>query len=168
MVEIQEPTDLAVRLEFERSGYVLPEAARFLGRDVDFGLSMIDFTPKAPAQIERDHRCNPRPKTELAPGLWEEELIGPDRTPCFRVSRLRLSQPVLRPGGEFGVCIVTQGSLTVEGGGAAHPLRPFDRFCLPAQLGPVRLIPQPTAEILLCFPPMPPSEPTRLAAASAG
>src|SRR5581483_3343309 len=32
MIEIQEPSDLVVRFEFERAGYVLPEAARFMQR----------------------------------------------------------------------------------------------------------------------------------------
>ena len=43
MVEIMEPTDLTIRIEFERGGYVLPENARFMGRGIDFALSMFNY-----------------------------------------------------------------------------------------------------------------------------
>ncbi len=52
MVEIQEPSDLVVRFEFERAGYVLPEAARFMNRDVDFALTVFQFVPLTPHEIE--------------------------------------------------------------------------------------------------------------------
>lgn len=43
VIGVMEPTDFAVRLEFERGGYVLPEESRFMGRDVSFAADMIDF-----------------------------------------------------------------------------------------------------------------------------
>ena len=43
MIEIMEPTDFAVRIEFERGGYVLPEESRFMNRGIDFALSMFNF-----------------------------------------------------------------------------------------------------------------------------
>jgi mannose-6-phosphate isomerase len=44
MVEIQEPSDLVVRFEFERAGYILPESARFMNRDVDFALTVFNLS----------------------------------------------------------------------------------------------------------------------------
>ena len=98
MVEIQEPTDFVVRYEFERAGYVLPEAARFMDRGVDFGLTMVDFTRHSREEIERDYRCRPRRRRELGPDSWQDELIGPERTPCFRVRK----SPTRRAGDEIG------------------------------------------------------------------
>ncbi|UJF15701.1 hypothetical protein LZ578_00375 [Jeotgalibaca sp. MA1X17-3] len=43
MVEIMEPSDLVVRCEFEREGIVVPEGARFMGKDLDFCLDIFDY-----------------------------------------------------------------------------------------------------------------------------
>ncbi len=47
MIEIMEPTDFAVRIEFERGGYVLPEESRFLNRGIDFALSLFNLYSNA-------------------------------------------------------------------------------------------------------------------------
>ena len=60
LVEIQEPSDLVVRFEFERAGYVLPEAARFMNRDVDFALTVFNLAPLTAADLEQRARCRPR------------------------------------------------------------------------------------------------------------
>ena len=154
MVEIQEPTDFAVRYEFERAGYVLPEAARFMGRGIDFGLSMINFNRYPPDVIERDYRCRPRRLREFADGSWQDELIGPAQTPCFRVRRTHLGGPVTKSEDGFHIAIVTAGSCAVEVGGETHVLKTYDKFFAPAGLGPLRLTPHPSAELLECFPPL--------------
>lgn len=153
MIEIQEPTDFSARLEFERAGYLLPEAARFLGRDVDFGISMIDFTPRSLETIERENRCRPRNRHYLGGRSWQEELIGPLQTPCFRVRKTHLNEIVLRQKDGFSIAIVTEGTLAIEAGGMTHTLKTFDRYCIPAGLEKMRLIPSPSATILECFPP---------------
>jgi hypothetical protein len=45
ILDIMEPTDFVVRIEFERGGCVLPEEARFMNRDIDFALSMFNCNP---------------------------------------------------------------------------------------------------------------------------
>jgi mannose-6-phosphate isomerase len=45
MVEIMEPTDFAVRIEFERGGYVLPEASRFMNRGSILPCPCLTMTP---------------------------------------------------------------------------------------------------------------------------
>ncbi|MEO6452815.1 MAG: type I phosphomannose isomerase catalytic subunit, partial [Ginsengibacter sp.] len=59
MIEIMEPTDFVVRLEFERGGYILPEEARFMDRDVDFAMDMIEFKPLSVEQVKQQYFCNP-------------------------------------------------------------------------------------------------------------
>jgi len=153
LVEIQEPTDFVARYEFERAGYVLPEAARFMGRDADFGLSLLDFTARPLAEIDRDYRCRPRRLRDFGAGSWQEELIGPRQTPCFRVNRTHLGASIVRSDAEFYIGIVTAGTVTAEAGGETHRFKTYDRFVVPAGLGELRLTPEGSAEILECCPP---------------
>ena len=60
MIEIMEPTDFAVRIEFERGGYVLPEESRFMNRGIDFALSMFNYEPTPVETIKEKFFCKPR------------------------------------------------------------------------------------------------------------
>jgi mannose-6-phosphate isomerase len=154
MVEIQEPSDLVVRFEFERAGYVLPEAARFMKRDVDFALSMFNFSPITAADLDARVRCPPRRIRALGPGSFQDELIGAAQTDCFRVARTHLTQPVFKDETSAVIAIVTSGAVMAETGGESHRLDTYDKFFLPAGLGPVTFTPlQGPADILECFPP---------------
>ncbi len=154
MVEIQEPTDFAVRYEFERAGFVLPEIARFMGRGIDFALSLINFNRYSREAIERDYRCQPNKRRALGPSSWQEELIGPDKTPCFRVSKTYLKDRVTKPEDSFYIGIVTSGVCDITVGGTTHRLGCYDKFFCPAGLGPLTIEPQPDTEILECYPPL--------------
>jgi mannose-6-phosphate isomerase len=156
LVEIQEPSDLVVRFEFSRGGYVLPEAARFMGRDLDFCLDVFNFTPRPVERIARENHLAPRHLHDLGPGSWQEELIGPAHTPCFRLRRSHLSAPFEKTETEASVVIVTNGSCTLSAGGETHPLRFGDKAFLPAGLGPVAIQPALSGCTLLeCLPPAP-------------
>lgn len=152
MVEIQEPTDFAVRYEFERAGYVLPEAARFMGRDLDFGLSLINFTRHSREEIERHYRCHPRPGRDLGAGSRQDELIGPAQTPCFRVLKSHLTAPATKHEPSFHIGILTAGTCAITVGGETHHLGCYDKYFCPAGL-PLRYGPDPGCEILECLPP---------------
>lgn len=155
LVEIQEPSDLVVRFEFERAGYVLPEAARFMNRDVDFALSVFNLAPLTPVDLEGRVRCRARRVRDLGPGSFQEDLIGPEQTDCFRVARTHLAGPVVKDETGAVIAIVTRGDLIVEVGGERHPLHTYEKFFLPAEIGPVKFIPTGgDAEILECRPPV--------------
>ncbi len=154
MVEIQEPSDLVVRFEFERAGYVLPEAARFMGRDVDFALTLFNLAPLTSADLASRVRCLPRRLRELGPGSHQDELIGPAQTDCFRVIRTTLRGPVVKDENSAVIAMVTRGVVTASVGGDSHRLDTYDKFFLPARLGPVTYTPEPEAEILECHPPV--------------
>jgi mannose-6-phosphate isomerase len=154
MVEIQEPSDLVVRFEFERAGYVLPETARFMNRDVDFALTVFNLSPLTPTDIERRVRCRPRRIRELGPGSHQDELIGAAETDCFRVTKTHLAAPVVKDETSSAIAIVTRGAVIAEAGGESHRLDTYDKFFLPAGIGAVKFIPvHGPAEILECFPP---------------
>lgn len=153
LVEIQEPSDLVVRFEFERGGYVLPEAARFMGRGLDFCLDVFDFSAWPLSRVAVEAACPPRRRRALGPDSYQDDLIGPERTPCFRVRKSYVRAPLAKTESEFYIGIVTAGAVTLTAGGETHRLRTFEKFFVPAGLGTVEFTPEPTAEILECFPP---------------
>ncbi len=153
MVEIQEPSDLVVRFEFERAGYVLPEAARFMGRDVDFALRLFNFAPLTAAELDVSVRCRPRRLRPLGPDCYQDELIGPNQTDCFRVLKSYIRAPITKTESAPVIAIVTHGAVTAAVGGRRHRLRTYDKVFLPAGIGAVEFTPEPEAEILECLPP---------------
>ncbi|WP_221029085.1 class I mannose-6-phosphate isomerase [Actomonas aquatica] len=152
MVEIQEPSDLVARLEFVRDGYVLPEAARFMGRDVDFALSFVDFNAYPLVDGESPFRCRPSQCRVLGPHSWQETLIGPDRTDCFRVCRTVLHEPVTKSEPTCAICTVTRGTVHLHHAGRRHTVRCHESFFLPAGIDALDLLPEDSAELLECFP----------------
>lgn len=153
LAEIQEPSDLAVRLEFERGGYVLPEPARFLGRGLDFCLDVFDFSAWPADRLAVEAACPPRRRRALGPDSFQDDLIGPERTPCFRVRASHLRGPVTKAEDSAYIGIVTAGAGTVTAGGESHRLKACDKFFCPAGLGPLHFAPDPVADLLECYPP---------------
>lgn len=157
MVEIMEPTDFAVRFEFERAGYTLPEEARFMGRDLDFALGVFDFTALPADAVQARHFFRGRPLP--FPGGVRHRLLGPGETPCFEVDRLELKGESILREEAYGVSLVLSGTLQVDDGIARHTFRQGDRFFFPAALGSFG-VNTTGAEILTCRPPRPPTSST--------
>lgn len=88
MVEVMEPTDLVVRCEFERGGIVVPEQARYMGRDLEFCLDIFDYEARSATQV-RDLFLIAPERLAAGPGWEVERLIGAERTSCFEILRLR-------------------------------------------------------------------------------
>ena len=154
LVEIQEPSDLVVRFEFERAGYVLPESARFMNRDVDFALTVFNLNPVTHDVLDTRVRCRPRRIRELGPRSFQDELIGAGQTDCFRVTRTTLGETVVKDETSAVIAIVTRGAVIAEVGGERHSLDTYEKMFVPAGLGPLKLTPtSAAAEILECFPP---------------
>ena len=155
LVEVQEPSDLVVRFEFERGGVVLPEAARFMGRGLDFCLDVFDFSAWPAERIAAESACAPKRRRALGPDSWQDHLVDAHRTPCFRLQRTRLGGTVQKRENDFHVGIVTTGAVTLTVGGETHRFARYDKFFVPAGLGPLHYAPEGTAEILECYPPLP-------------
>jgi mannose-6-phosphate isomerase len=153
LVEIQEPSDLVVRFEFERAGCVLPESARFMNRGLDFALDVFDLSPWPSDRIERKLRCVARRHRNLGSCSHQDELIGIDQTPCFRVRRSTIDEPLTKTESEFHIVIVTDGAAIVHVGGDRHAVKRFDTFVVPAELGPIHFEPAPHLRTLECYPP---------------
>ncbi len=153
LAEIMEPSDLAVRFEFARGGYILPEPARFLGRGLDFCLDIFDLNEWPAQRIFTEAICPPRRRRALGPDSWQDDLIGAERTPCFRIRHSTIRASVTRHEHECWIGIVTSGSATFRAGGESHRLGPCEKFFVPAGLGPLVVEPHPEVQVLECLPP---------------
>lgn len=152
MIELMEPTDLVARIEFERGGYVLPEASRFMNRGIDFALTMFDYTPISETQIRDRFFCNPEPIAEQG-GSVESVLIDAKRTPCFRLNRLHVEGSYSKTSDSFYIAIVTSGEGRVTSEGATIDLKEGSRFFVPARTGEVVFESDGEMDVVIALPP---------------
>lgn len=153
LVEVQEPSDLVVRCEFERGGYVLPESARFMQQGLEFCLDVFDYSAWPAKRLAIEAACPPRRRRALGPDSFQDNLIGPERTPCFGVRQSHLRGAAEKTETSSYIGIVTAGACTVTAGGETHHLKLYDKFFCPAGLGAVHFQPAPTTTLLECYPP---------------
>jgi mannose-6-phosphate isomerase len=157
MIEIMEPTDFVARFEFERGGYTLPPAARFLGRDLDFALSMLDLRAYAADELKAAFFASPLPVDPGRPGVACESLIDSRLTDRFTVKRYRASAPFVLAENSFFVMVVTHGqgiaSCPHSGGSDLRPFRAYDRFFVPFASRVIEVAPEREVEIVVILPP---------------
>ena len=152
MIEIMEPTDFAVRIEFERGGYVLPEASRFMNRGIDFALSMFSFEETTIQQIKDQYFCQPR-LLDTQDESSEFALVDESKTPCFRVNRLLVKDRFVKTSQSFYIAIVTSGTGTVHAGNQSWQVETGSRFLVPFQTGAVIFESASGMEVVATFPP---------------
>jgi mannose-6-phosphate isomerase len=152
MLEIMEPSDLAVRFEFERCGYVIPEQARFMGKDIETALDVFNFDPVPPENIDEEFRCAPKVLMRDEAGNSLEELIGADKTPCFIVKRASVNQCFERKEQAFFYGIVISGSGAIRTGGELTQLNCWDRFFCPAGVEQFQYLTDSAMTVLECYP----------------
>lgn len=152
MIEIMEPTDFAVRLEFERGGYVLPEEARFMGRDVDFAVSMLSFEELSVDAVRQRLFQRPRLLRKTAGGRVLE-LVGAGATPCFRVKKLAVADAMGHSEDSFCIAIVTRGTGRASCGDTQLELEFGDRFLVPFAAGEVVYRTDGDMDVVLALPP---------------
>lgn len=160
MVEVMEPSDLAIRFEFEKAGYVLPEEARFMGRDIDFALEVFDFTP-VDEELRRQNVLFPARKLFTYPGGGGElyHLLGEEATPCMRLRKTFLHGEIEKVEKEPYFGIVTEGEVLLSNGDEERRLPTFSKFFHPAEANPYHLRPVGAkAAVLECYPPKPPAQ----------
>lgn len=152
MIEIMEPTDFAVRIEFERGGYVLPEESRFMNRGIDFALSMFNYESTSVENIKERFFCEPC-ILETQNQSTEHTLIDEHKTPCFSVNRINIKDNYVKESGKFYIGIVTKGSGAIVVGSETYSVMEGSRFFVPFQTGPVTFETENGMEIITTFPP---------------
>jgi mannose-6-phosphate isomerase len=154
LVEIQEPSDLTVRFEFERGGIVVPPEARFLGRDIDFVMDMLDFSQVSIANARKRFKLQPKfDRNEEA--CTEETLVGEDRVDSFRMKKITTrvecsitKDPQLLTG------IVIGGTGTITAARESIAVQEGSKFLVPAAVDVLTVSPargQPMT-FLACLP----------------
>ncbi|MEO9944595.1 class I mannose-6-phosphate isomerase [Paraglaciecola sp.] len=152
MLEIMEPSDLAVRFEFERCGYEIPEKARFMDRGIETALDVFNFDPVTPEKTDAEFRCEPTELNSGGQGNRLEELIGSDQTPCFTVRRASVMGRFERKEETFFYGIVTDGSGKLKIGNEVVQLERWERFFCPAGVTEFEYQSDSGMSILECYP----------------
>jgi mannose-6-phosphate isomerase len=153
MIEIMEPTDFAVRIEFERGGYVLPEASRFMNRGIDFALSMFNYEASPIELLKERYFCAPKVLATKNKSI-EFALVDEEKTDCFRVNRMVVKDCFVKEADSFYIGIVAKGSGTIVIGDETFPVSEGDRFFVPHQTGFVIYTSESGMEIVATFPPV--------------
>jgi mannose-6-phosphate isomerase len=148
MIEIMEPTDFVVRLEFERGGYLLPEEARFMGRGIDFALEMIEFKQLPVELVRKKYFCEPV-LVRRESNNEEFILIGIEQTSCFSVNKLKIKSSYTRISDNFHVGIVSAGNGIIMAGGLSVPVKKGDKFLIPFKTKEVTYTTSSDLEIIL-------------------
>ena len=152
MVEIMEPTDFAVRIEFERGGYLLPQEARFMGRDVDFALSMFDFSSYNLEQLRSRFFVEPALIKEDS-GNEQWSLFDDRYTSCFRAQRVHLRDRMCLTHDCMRVLIVTHGAGEIHCGEMVLKVRAGQRILIPYQIDTIELVTAEGMQAVIVMPP---------------
>lgn len=151
LVEVQEPSDLLVRLEW--SGYAVGAMANDLGLGFPVALTAVDRSAWGDTRLETVVRR--RSDDQSSSG---EDLLPADAAPFFRLGRVRGDGPRLEAG--FSVLIVVKGSGELQSAaGTAYQLEKGDCWLIPWAAGPVSIVG--AVEAIRCRP----AEPLAAAAA---
>ncbi|WP_199482480.1 class I mannose-6-phosphate isomerase [Vibrio owensii] len=155
MIEIMEPSDWAVRFEFERGGYCLPEEARFMKHDLDFCLDVFDYSQQHTHEVIAKNKKKPKPIKTYFDGSSKSMLIDGSTTDRYRVCRSNIIQRIVKQEQDFYIAIVTQGECTITLGDERVTLRQFDKFFCPAGVDSIEIETVNGVEIIECYPPLP-------------
>ncbi len=151
MLEIMEASDLAVRFEFERCGYMIPEEARFMGRDIETALDVFNFEAVGDDQIDQVFRCQPKVLEKDVMGGRVEELIGYDQTPCFAIQRTVIVGDRTKESSQGFIGVVTEGEGSVRIEGVNTELKLWSRFYFPAGAGSLTYLSEEGMTVVECY-----------------
>ncbi len=130
MIEIMEPTDFAVRIEFERGGYVLPQSSRFMGRDMDFALSMFEFNELSQSDIKTQYFVKAteieRQDESVLYSLFDERY-----TKCFAVKKIKVKDKFTLQNSAFLIIVVISGCGEISANGQSFKTAIGDQFFIP-------------------------------------
>lgn len=153
MVEIMEPSDWAVRFEFTKAGYTMPEEARFMNRDLDFCMNVFDFTPLSVPQAIKKFFQTPHVERQYNESSYQLSLIDANTTDKFRVKKSIISGSVEKSECDFYIGVVVKGQCSITIDDETIELKYLDRFFCPAGVDSVTIKTDTTVEILECYPP---------------
>ena len=145
LVELQEPTDFSVLLEWE--GFAIDGRAEgHLGLGFDLALGCVDRSGWSPARLDRLRGG----RGPVRPGA--ERLFPAEADPFFRAERLR-PDPAVSLEAAFSILVVIDGSGRLETRGGSLELGRGDTVLIPFSAGQGGL--RGRLEAVRCLPPDP-------------
>lgn len=150
MIEIMEPSDWAARIEFERDGFVIPEQARFLGRNIDFALSIFDHTAIPVKTVRKKYQCREREREAIGDFAERVTLINEEQTSCFKVTKITAHSSFQITNSQPWVGIVTNGECQIRTESGLLSLKKYDKFFCPCGLKELHCNVTGSVEILQC------------------
>ncbi|WP_133011039.1 class I mannose-6-phosphate isomerase [Marinomonas flavescens] len=153
MVEIMEPSDLAVRFEFTKAGYTMPEEARFMKRGLDFCMDVFDFSALSVPEAIKKFYQQPKLERHYSEHSFQETLIDEKVTDKFRVKKSTISETIDKSEKDFYIGIIVAGECSITIGNETTKLKKLDRFFCPAGIDVATISTELGVEILECYPP---------------
>lgn len=150
MVEIMEPSDWAARIEFERDGFVIPEKARFLGRDIDFALSIFDHSAIPLETVREKYQCTESNREPIGPSTMRLALVDQKQTNCFTVHKISAQASFDLENDRPWVGILTKGHCRIETEAGSLEYKQYDKFFCPCGLRNLSIKIDDFVEILEC------------------
>jgi mannose-6-phosphate isomerase len=143
LVELQEPTDFSVLLEWD--GFAIDgRRDGHLGLGFDLALQCVDRGGRGAEELARLRGG----RGQVRPGV--ERLFPAEADPFFRAERIR-PDPAARLDAAFSILVVTAGSGRVETDAGALDLARGDTVLLPFAAGPSEVTGQ--LDAVRCLPP---------------
>jgi mannose-6-phosphate isomerase len=152
MVEVMEPTDFVARVEFNVAGRVIPESARFMGRDVDFALDLFSLEPQTLSAVNSWWRGQPRTLEKIAT-MHRESLVDEGLTDRFKVLRTTLTGRNRWSSHGFTILLVVEGACEIATANEKTVLSRFDRIVVPHGMEALEITGKDGAVLLECLPP---------------
>ncbi|HEY2673998.1 MAG TPA: mannose-6-phosphate isomerase [Rugosimonospora sp.] len=134
LVELQEPVDFSILLEWEGFAIDGPREGH-LGLGFDVALQALDRSAW-PAERLAALR-GPRPQADVAPGVTR--LLPPAADEFFRADALRVRDTTVTLDPDFAIIVVLDGEGTLQAGGSTLPLRRGDAVLVPYGAGESRI-----------------------------
>ena len=147
LVELQEPTDFSILLEW--AGFAIDGAREgHLGLGFDVALSALDYRGRDLRQLDALHQ--PRPNAVERPGVTR--LLPPRADPFFRAERVDVSAPAaFEPG--YAILVVVSGDGRLSYPAGSLEVRRGSSVLVPYGVGPTTV--EGNLQALRCRPPSP-------------
>jgi mannose-6-phosphate isomerase len=145
-VELQEPTDFSIMLEFK--GFDIDPAGGELGLGRELALSCLRRKAFSTGDLDALRRHS----QAGLPAAGVEEVMPEAAAPYFRAQRVH-GRGGPRLDASFAVIVVLSGEGALEGDGWSVPVKRGNTLVVPWASGPVRATGE--VELLRCLPPLP-------------
>ncbi len=151
LVEVMEESDLVVRCEFEREGIVVPEKARFMGKDLDFCLDVFDYNSYTVEDIQSKFFLKPEVLEENNNYKLERILSG-DISKTFEVQKMTIKgESTIELDDRFMVAIVCKGDVVMKSSDETIELSYPDSFFVSAETKKISFSPKGNEECEITF-----------------